>query len=187
MANTKISELTTWTGDTTGFYVVVDNSGLTQTYKVSKETLLGSSQTLLQITKTTAQTMFNVSTTRITGWGTASLSQNATEFDTSTGFFTATKTAKYLVNAILQMGSAGDNIGVEYNLSIFKNSTAISQARYFSETSNGVFKNSMTCTALVSVVSGDTMSLQVYQNSGGDRFINTSGTYLSIQQLPYQV
>jgi hypothetical protein len=42
MANTKISELTTWTGDTTGFYVVVDNSGLTQTYKTTRENLLGS-------------------------------------------------------------------------------------------------------------------------------------------------
>jgi hypothetical protein len=41
MANTKISQLTTWTGDTTGFYVVVDNSGLTQTYKTTKENLIG--------------------------------------------------------------------------------------------------------------------------------------------------
>lgn len=39
MANTKISQLPTWTGNTTGFYLVVDNSGLTQTYKVTKETL----------------------------------------------------------------------------------------------------------------------------------------------------
>lgn len=41
MANTKISELTTWNGDTTGFYVVVDNSGLTQTYKTTRENLMG--------------------------------------------------------------------------------------------------------------------------------------------------
>lgn len=41
MANTKISELTTWTGNTTGFYVVVDNSGLTQTYKTTRENLIG--------------------------------------------------------------------------------------------------------------------------------------------------
>jgi hypothetical protein len=41
MANIKISELTTWTGNTTGFYVVVDNSGLTQTYKTTRENLIG--------------------------------------------------------------------------------------------------------------------------------------------------
>ena len=45
MANTKISALPTYTGDTTGVYLVMDNSGLTQTYKVAKETLIGSSGT----------------------------------------------------------------------------------------------------------------------------------------------
>jgi len=39
MANTKISALPLYTGDTTGAYLVMDNSGLTETYKVSKETL----------------------------------------------------------------------------------------------------------------------------------------------------
>ena len=39
MANTKISALPLYTGDTTGAYLVMDNSGLTQTYKVTKETL----------------------------------------------------------------------------------------------------------------------------------------------------
>ena len=42
MANTKISALTTFTGNTTGVYVVIDNAGLTQTYKVSIDALLGS-------------------------------------------------------------------------------------------------------------------------------------------------
>jgi hypothetical protein len=39
MANTKISSLPTFTGDTTGAYLVMDNSGLTESFKVSKETL----------------------------------------------------------------------------------------------------------------------------------------------------
>jgi hypothetical protein len=45
MANTKISQLPTYTGDTTGVYLVMDNSGLTETFKVLKETLIGSSGT----------------------------------------------------------------------------------------------------------------------------------------------
>jgi hypothetical protein len=40
MANTKISQLPTFTGDTTGTYIVMDNSSLTETFKVPKETLL---------------------------------------------------------------------------------------------------------------------------------------------------
>jgi hypothetical protein len=39
MANTKISALPTFTGDTTGAYLVMDNSSLTETFKVPKETL----------------------------------------------------------------------------------------------------------------------------------------------------
>jgi hypothetical protein len=42
MANTKISALPTFTGDATGVYVVIDNAGLTQTYKVSIDQLLSS-------------------------------------------------------------------------------------------------------------------------------------------------
>lgn len=43
MANTKISALPTYTGDTAGVYLVMDDSDLTQSYKVTKENLLGSS------------------------------------------------------------------------------------------------------------------------------------------------
>ena len=40
MANTKISQLPPFTGDTTVAYLVMDNSSLTETFKVPKETLL---------------------------------------------------------------------------------------------------------------------------------------------------
>lgn len=40
MANTKISALPLFTGDTTGVYLVIDNSGLTQTYKITVDSLL---------------------------------------------------------------------------------------------------------------------------------------------------
>ena len=36
MANTKINQLPLYTGDTTGTYLVMNNSGETTTYKVSK-------------------------------------------------------------------------------------------------------------------------------------------------------
>jgi len=45
MANTKISALPLYTGNTTGAYLVMDNSGLTETYKVTKENLLGGAVT----------------------------------------------------------------------------------------------------------------------------------------------
>jgi hypothetical protein len=43
MANTKISALPLYTGNTNGAYLVMDSSGLTETYKVTKETFLAGS------------------------------------------------------------------------------------------------------------------------------------------------
>jgi hypothetical protein len=37
MANTKISELPVYTGDTTGVYLVMDTADLSSTYRVFKE------------------------------------------------------------------------------------------------------------------------------------------------------
>jgi hypothetical protein len=39
MANTKISQLPTFTGDTNGSFIVINNSGNTESFKVAKETL----------------------------------------------------------------------------------------------------------------------------------------------------
>jgi len=39
MSNTKISQLPTFTGDTTGVYVIVNNSGNTETFKIEYENL----------------------------------------------------------------------------------------------------------------------------------------------------
>jgi hypothetical protein len=42
MANVLIGNLPTYTGNTSGFYIPVNDSGNTTTYKVTRETLLGS-------------------------------------------------------------------------------------------------------------------------------------------------
>jgi len=41
MANKKVSQLPTFTGDTTGAFLVMDNSALTETFKVTKEIFTG--------------------------------------------------------------------------------------------------------------------------------------------------
>jgi len=71
MANTKISELSTYTGDTTGAYLLMDNSGLTQTYKVTKETLFNGYST-------------NVATVVTGGW-TLSTGANTVSFTVTAG------------------------------------------------------------------------------------------------------
>jgi len=70
MANTKISALPTYTGDTTGVYLVMDDSSLTQTYKISKEALI-SSTSGWTIAGTISQVGWSATTTAptITGYG----------------------------------------------------------------------------------------------------------------------
>jgi hypothetical protein len=45
MNNRKVNQLPLYTGDTTGAYFIMNNSGETTTYKVTRETILGGSQT----------------------------------------------------------------------------------------------------------------------------------------------
>ena len=45
MSNKKINQLPLYTGDTAGAYFIMNNSGETTTYKVTRETILGESQT----------------------------------------------------------------------------------------------------------------------------------------------
>ena len=45
MAQIKISDLPLYTGSTTGVYLVMNNSGQTTTYKVSRENIIGASGT----------------------------------------------------------------------------------------------------------------------------------------------
>jgi len=71
MANTKISELPIYTGDTTGAYLLMDNSGLTQTYKVTKETLFSGYST-------------NVATVVTGGW-TLTTGANTVSFTVTAG------------------------------------------------------------------------------------------------------
>jgi hypothetical protein len=61
MANTKINQLPLYTGNTSGSYLVMNNSGETTTYKVTKETLMASDGSKDNLA------YFNSSTNQITG------------------------------------------------------------------------------------------------------------------------
>jgi hypothetical protein len=162
-------------------------SGIDGTSGTSGTSFSGITPTLLQIDKPIFQPISNIMLTRITNWGEASVSQNASEFDIITGVFTAIKSANYLVNISLKMNSSGEIAGSEYNLYINKNNKVIAQDKFSIQT-NVILKPTMSCLGLVSVVPGDIITISVYQNCGGVRYTNTggiepSGVNLTIQQL----
>lgn len=116
MANTKISQLTTWTGDTTGFYFVVDNSGLTQTYKVSKETLMGPEIILKSSSVDQTVAVGNNLTFDITDFN-----MNMTTPNNSTVTLKAGKT--YELRAAMRL-TAGNAVGAEINYKWWNNTAS---------------------------------------------------------------
>jgi len=98
MANTKISALPTYTGTTPGVYLVMDDSGMTQTYKVTYETLIGKSSGY--VNAGTFITLDNVKAT-LTGSGNRGLS-----LATVSGSFTANIGATYVTTGNAVGGSA---------------------------------------------------------------------------------
>jgi hypothetical protein len=119
MANTKISALTTWTGNTTGFYVVVDNSGLTQTYKVTKETLGIFQPEIIMKSKNADQSV--AVNTNVT-FESTDFNLNMTTPDSSTVTLKAGRT--YELRGALRL-SAGGGSGAEVNYKWYNN-TALS-------------------------------------------------------------
>lgn len=117
MANTKISELTTWTGTTTGFYLVVDNSGLTQTYKVTKETLGIFEPEILLKSSSVDQTIAvgNNLTFDVTDFNLNMTSTNAT--------ITLKSGRTYECRAAMRL-TAGNTIGAEITYKWWNNNTS---------------------------------------------------------------
>lgn len=103
MANTKISSLPTFTGDTTGVYLVMDNSGLTQTYKVSYETLFAKVSGL--VNAGTFVTLDNLKAT-VTTTGNRGLSIAAVSTN-----FTANISAYYAMSGGVN-GTATNNLSI---------------------------------------------------------------------------
>ena len=140
--------------------------------------------TYLFAQKTSTQTITTASPTVVTSWAAATYSQNANEWNPTTGVFTATKAGVYSVAAIIQFSSSADSLGVEYSLNILKNGNIQTASRYFTTTTTDTFKSSITGNAILSLGIGDTISIQIYHNAGANRTTHGSGNYITIQQLP---
>jgi hypothetical protein len=185
MANTKISALPTYTGDTTGVYLVMDNSGLTQTYKVTKETLVGSPATYIMASNGSAQTIPNITQTTVSGW-TNQTAINASEWNPTTGVFTATKAGVYLVTGNITYASATDVINTEYGMGVALNDAIVTNSRLFvqlNQTSSS-YKQTNVGASIISVAVGDTITIKAAQFSGSNRTLHTNGNTITIQELP---
>ena len=129
----------------------------------------GSTPTLVQAQNNSGQSIgHNVANPSITvtGW-TNTYTQNAAEWNATTGVFTATKAGTYLVSSNLTYSDKASGIvGNVVNVQVVKNTTAQAVSTMAAESTAVTLKGTGTVTAIVNVAAGDTISIRTYHNLG---------------------
>jgi hypothetical protein len=147
----------------------------------------GTTPTLVQATNTSGQSIGNnVSPSIIvTGW-TNLTTQNATEWNPTTGVFTATKSGTYLVSSNLTYAAKSANqSGNVSNVSVFKNSTAQSISTIAALNTASVIRAMGTAIAIVNLAIGDTITIRTYHDLVGTATLSTTTglNNVTIQQI----
>jgi len=142
----------------------------------------GNQATYLKTSKTNNQSVGN-SYVLLTWSSSPTLSINAGEWNNLTGVFTATKAGIYQVTAQLQLASTGYTLNDLTAVSIRKNISSIQGTGLKYITNNATqFPPSSSTTAIVQLSVGDTIGIYAYSDRAN--FTHTTGTNLSIQELP---
>ena len=134
------------------------------------------------------QSITSGSNITVTGW-TNAIANNAAEWNTTTGLFTATKAGWYSVAATITYAAAIDTVNTEYGVGISKNGGVVSNNRWFVEINQTVatFKQIATIPTIVQVAVGDTISVSAYQAAGVNRTLHTNGHTVTIQEIPSRI
>jgi hypothetical protein len=153
--------------------------------------LNGTLPTLVQAQNTSGQSIGNNVTpsTTITGW-TNLFTQNAAEWNATTGVFTATKAGTYLVSANLTYADkAAALVNQVVNVSVFKGSTLQSLSTTAANTTSSTLKGTGTAISIVNLDIGDTITIRTYHNLGStSTLITTSGlNSVTIQEIPTRI
>jgi hypothetical protein len=121
----------------------------------------------------------------ITNW-TNQTTINSSEWNPTTGVFTATKPGIYQVSGNLTFASATDTLNTEYSVSVLKNGVIQTTGRIFVQLNQtgSSFKQTNAAVAIFSVAIGDTISISGGHFAAGSRSLHTNGNTITIQELP---
>ena len=145
----------------------------------------GTTPTLVQATNTSGQSISNSTTTIVTNW-TNIYTQNATEWNATTGVFTATKAGTYLVSSNLTYAAKSANqSGNISNVSVFKNTTAQSTSTMAALNTASIIRGMGTSVSIVNLAIGDTISIRTFHDLVGTATLSTTTglNNVTIQQI----
>jgi len=176
-------------GISTGFGIPTggtSNQVLVKNSSTNYDTIwTGTTPTLVQARNTSGQNIGNASTTTITNW-TNIYTQNDTEWNPTTGTFTATKAGTYLVSSnITYAAKSANQSGNISNVSVFKNSTAQSTSTIAALNTAGVIRGMGTAVAIVNLAVGDTITIRTFHDLTGTASLSTTAglNNITIQQI----
>jgi hypothetical protein len=190
LSSTSASFATTASFATSTLSVASASFSVSSSLATSASALIGSQPTYIQAHNASGQSFPNVTTTTITGW-TNNIVQNAAEWNPTTGIFTATKAGTYRVSAKLMFAiftpSALNN---EYNIGIVSTAQGtISTSYIFVDSLANVIRPLPEVSAIVTVTPGQTIRINVYNETGNSRvlFQNAQATTITIEELPTRI
>jgi hypothetical protein len=152
----------------------------------------GSVPTFVQARNASGQTIASgLPSPIITNWTNVE-TQNAAEWNPTTGVFTATKAGTYFVSVNVWFNSTTAPLNTQFACSFRKNGSLISAAYYYSESGTvGIVRNVGFASAIIPVVAGDTIDFRAFQNSGVSiSLVNTNQTWVStmnISEIPGRI
>jgi hypothetical protein len=170
-------------------WVVKQPPEITLVLATSASYLVGSLPTLVQAQNTSGQSIATGATEVIDGW-TNVLAENATEWNATTGVFTATKAGTYLVSANLTYAARSTNqTGNIANVQIVKNSTILARVITPALNTASIQRGLGTATVIVKVAVGDTIAIRSSHDFGATATLSTSAGHnsVSIQEIPSRI
>jgi hypothetical protein len=158
-------------------------------FALTASAFIGSQAEYLFVRKSTSQT-FGISYNNIINFDTPTVNTLvASSWNSTTGVFTAGRTATYRVGGSFIVTSASDGASNLYSLVVLKNSNLEAEQVNTVYTDTAVFKPIILIPILISVVAGDTLRFQWYQSINASR-TNTDTArqnYITIEELPTRI
>jgi C1q domain len=158
--------------------------GSTTPEPVASTTLNASGNDALLYETTNAQSIPSGVATTVTTW-TEIFDRIGTNFNASTGTFTAPATGYYYISTQITFSTAAGIVSGLYAVEIVANSTDIYTGNHISETTATVSR-AVSASGIVFLSSGQTVVVQAFQNSGSAVALNGNGpgNWFSVNRIP---
>lgn len=181
-AGTNTTQLAT-TAYVRGEYASPPAIGSTTPAAGTFTTLRGNSLAKVIADTPTAQSVANNTVTDVTNW--TERVDTGSNFNPTTGVFTAPRTGHYIVSGVVSYASAAQAVGSEASALLYKNGSQARAARFVVAAAATLALQSPYVTVDIDLAANDTLKLSAFQTSGGAvNTVSNINTVFTIVEVP---